>query len=152
MTDYVVVLPWTGPPLSLNDRGNWRSKARQTAQVRSATGWAVKAARVPFLSRCEVLLTYYPRDRRRRDADNLVATLKVCADAMVDAGVCLDDTPDLMVKKMPVIGPVVKGGRLTLTITPLPPLPADVGLCPAGPHCAYQSPHLAHPTTGRTHP
>ena len=35
-----------------------------------------------------------PRDRLRRDQDNLVPTLKPCIDGLVDAGVIPDDTPE----------------------------------------------------------
>lgn len=119
MSTWTVDLPWSRPPLSLNDRQNWRVKARNTADVRQQVAWAVRAAGVPSLPSCGVILTYAPRDARRRDADNLVATLKVACDAMVDAGVVPDDTPDLMRKEMPRIAAPVKGGRLWLTITDL---------------------------------
>lgn len=48
-----------------------------------------------------------------------MATLKVCCDGVVDAGVVRDDTPDLMVKPMPVILPATSGGSLRLVITDL---------------------------------
>lgn len=121
---WVLDLPWTAPPLSMNDRDKWQVKAAKTAKVRAAVSWIVRAE-VPPLDRCDVVLTYHPRDKRRRDEDNLVATLKVACDAIVTAGVVRDDTPDLMVKHMPVIGPVVKGGRITLTITELDPTEGD---------------------------
>ena len=43
------------------------------------------------------------KDHRRRDADNLIATLKPFADGLVDAGLTPDDTPSFMTKHMPVI-------------------------------------------------
>lgn len=114
---WVIVLPWLAPPLSMNDRSHWRAAHRSRRTVRLATALAVRAAGVPPLRRCEVLLEYAPRDRRRRDADNLVATLKVCCDGVVDAGVVRDDTPDLMRKPMPVLLPPAPGGRLRLVVT-----------------------------------
>lgn len=122
---WVLDLPWTAPPLSLNDRGHWRVKAKKTAHARALVTLTTRGNLVPRLAACDVVLTYNPRDKRRRDADNLVALLKVACDAIVDAGVVPDDTPDLMVKHMPVIGPVVKGGRITLTITELDPTEGD---------------------------
>lgn len=119
VTAWEVRLPWTRPPLTMNGRAHWAVRARTVREVRDTTRLLVSAARVPFLGSCGVVLTYDPPDRRRRDADNLTATLKACCDGIVDAGVVRDDTPDLMHKHMPVIGPVTPGGRLTLTITDL---------------------------------
>lgn len=111
-------LPWTAVPISLNGREHWRAKAAKVAAVRASTHLAVAvatfAATMP--ERIDVTLTYYPRDKRRRDADNLVATLKACCDGIVDAGVVADDTPDLMVKHMPVILPPDGDPRLVLVI------------------------------------
>lgn len=86
---------YTTPPLSLNDRKHWRVKAKITAEVR---GYVREAAyyRVPACSAIAVELHYVPRDARRRDRDNLVATLKPCMDALVDAGVVPDDTPEFV--------------------------------------------------------
>lgn len=89
------------PPLTANQRMHWRQKAAITRDVREAT--ALLARRVPFLARCKVSLIWVVTDRRRRDADNLVPTLKAMCDGLVDAGVVEDDTPDLMVKLMPEI-------------------------------------------------
>lgn len=71
--------------------------------VRSDVRLLVRAARVPPVSRVRVQLEYTPRDGRRRDTDNLVATLKAVCDGVVDAGVVPDDTPEFMGKPEPVI-------------------------------------------------
>lgn len=110
-------LPWTKPPLSANQRLHWKPNAAITARVRRATKLLALSAGIPPLGRCEVTLTYNPTDKRRRDADNPVPTLKAACDGLVDALVVADDIPALMRKHMPVIGPVVRGGRLTLTVT-----------------------------------
>ena len=83
----------TKPPLSLNDRSHWRKKAAITKRVRD---WVCQNAwyTVPACSAIAVELHYVPRDARRRDRDNLVATLKPCMDGLVDAGVIPDDTPE----------------------------------------------------------
>ena len=123
--EWVLTLPGSKPSLTLNSRQHWAVKARETRVVRATAALLARKHRIPPLARCEVLLTYYPRDRRRRDADNLVGLLKACCDGLVDARVVPDDTPDLMRKPMPVIGPVTKGGRLTLTVTELDPTLED---------------------------
>ena len=122
VTEWTLRLPYTTPPLTGNDRMHWRRKAAITAGIRETVRdrvhlsqfttqpWPVDAAHV------EVWLHYWPRDKRRRDADNLVPTLKVCCDALVDAGVVPDDTPAEMTKHMPIIHAPDGDPRLELTI------------------------------------
>jgi hypothetical protein len=50
-----------------------------------------------------VTLTWYVTDKRRRDNENPVASLKAWCDGIVDAGVVADDTEEFMVKNMPRI-------------------------------------------------
>lgn len=111
-----LVLPWTKPPMSLNDRMDRWTKARWTKTLRQ-TAWALaKQAKIPPLGRCEVVLLYVPRERRRRDEDNLTATLKPLADGLVDAGVVVDDTPDYMRKDPRIADPDPKQPRLVLIV------------------------------------
>lgn len=111
-----LALPWTKPPLSLNDRMHWRPKSIWTKTLRQ-TAWALaKQAKIPPLGSCSVELLYVPRDRQRRDEDNLTATLKPLADGLVDAGVVVDDTPDLMGKRCRIGGPDPSDPRLLLVI------------------------------------
>lgn len=123
-------LPLT-TPLSMNDREHWRKKARQVAQLRRDVQVLVRQARVPALERIAVELHYAPRDARRRDALNLVATLKVVEDAIVDAGVVPDDTGRWVEPTMPVLDPPTgRGeGRLFVVVRELPPV---VTVLPAG--------------------
>lgn len=87
-------LPYTKPPLSLNDRMHWRKRAQIVKALRSYVG-GMAIYMAPYRPR-HVELHYVPRDKRRRDADNLVATLKPCLDGLVDAGVIEDDTPEFV--------------------------------------------------------
>lgn len=104
------------PPLTANQRLHWRKKAAITRDVREAT--ALLARRIPALTGCDVRLTWYVTDKRRRDADNLVPTLKAMCDGLVDADVAADDTPDLMTKHMPFITYEPAGiARMVLTVT-----------------------------------
>lgn len=121
MSTYVLELPWQTPPLSLNDRSHWAVKAAHTRAVRDTVTTLLRQARVPALtSPVHVELRYTPRDNRRRDRDNLVATFKPCADAIVAHGVIPDDTADHLAAPLPVItakGPGHATGRFWLTIT-----------------------------------
>lgn len=103
MTVHEIRLPWPKPPLSLNDRMHPKQKARAVRAVRSVAAAFVRAAHIPRANRISVTLTYHPRDSRRRDEDNLVATLKPLCDGIVDAGVVDDDDPAHMAKAMPTI-------------------------------------------------
>jgi len=116
------------PPLTANQRLHWREIAERKRILRNGASFRAKAARIPALERCEVLLIWVvARADRRRDADNIVNTLKPMADGLVDAGIVPDDTPDLMVKPMPRIE--LRRGEtphLELIVTRLPALePAD---------------------------
>jgi Holliday junction resolvase RusA-like endonuclease len=98
---YDIDFPWTRPPLTANQRLHHLRRAEITRNTRRATSWL--ARHIPNLGRCEVTLTWTVTDHRRRDSDNLVPTLKAICDGLVDAGITTDDTPDLMVKHMPII-------------------------------------------------
>ena len=116
---YRIDLPWTKPPLSMNDRMHWRLKAKITREIRDTTRILAIAGHVPKDCRhITVCLHYRPRDNRRRDADNLVPVLKALADGLVDYELVPDDTPDLMTKTMPHIHAAERGseGALWLTI------------------------------------
>ena len=113
---WVLNLPLT-KPLSLNSRQHWRVKAAEVATVREAARNLARAAKIPTLERISVELHYAPRDRRRRDSLNLIATLKPAEDGIVDAGVIPDDTPEFSVPTMPVIDPPTgAAGRLYLIV------------------------------------
>lgn len=95
--DGLIYVPVATNPLSLNGRMHWRVKAKHTKQWREFA--AVEAARYPALPACDVTLTWFVRDSRRRDEDNLYLLLKALCDGLVDAGVVPDDTSQYMGKK-----------------------------------------------------
>lgn len=102
-TEYVVWLPYTRPPLSLNQRQHWSAKRRIVREVRDFTALHLQAMRLEPVSHIRVTLHYVPRDKRRRDSDNLVATLKPILDGIVDSGLVADDSPEYVTSVMPVI-------------------------------------------------
>ena len=118
MTDsWTIRLPYTTPPLTLNGRMHWATKARITREVRGYV-WGTSHRDVPECDSIHVTLVYVPRDKRGRDRDNLVATLKPCIDGLVDAGIVPDDTPDFVSWEPPVIAePDPKDPHLRLEIT-----------------------------------
>lgn len=118
-----LTLPLTSP-LSMNDREHWRPKAKRVAALRKSVAQLTRNAGVPPCPRIAVELHYVPRDRRRRDPLNLVATLKPCEDGIVDAGVVPDDTELYVEPTMPRVDPPSGTGRgaLYLLIRQLPAL------------------------------
>jgi crossover junction endodeoxyribonuclease RusA len=118
-----IALPWNRPPLHSNQNLIRQQEARITSEVRLAVG--LLARRIPNLGRCEVTLTWYVNDHRRRDEDNLNPTLKVCCDALVDVGVVADDIPRLMTKHMSRIVFMPKttmAAHMVLTVTTINPI------------------------------
>lgn len=118
-----VPLPWTAPPLSLNHRRNQWAHARLVAEVRRTAFVLAKHHKLggPW-PQVRVTLHYAPRDRRIRDADNPLPTLKACCDGLVDAGVTEGDDPSRMVKDMPVLHPPQGRARMWLVVEVLQPV------------------------------
>lgn len=118
LTDDIVSIetPWARPPLTSNQRLHWRKKADITREIRQWAGILFRA--VEFEGHpVEVELTWFVPDKRRRDEDNLVPTLKALCDGLVDAGVVPDDTPAYMRKNMPrIIHNPSQPARLVLTL------------------------------------
>lgn len=102
MRQWAIELPFT-KPMSLNDRMIWPVKQKITREWREAAQVLTKAAKVPPLGKCSVLLVYEPRDARTRDPLNLVQSLKAVEDGIVKAGVVPDDNPKYVESRMPVI-------------------------------------------------
>lgn len=83
------------PPriLSPNARPHWAAKARAVRQYREAAYLLALAERPPRpMRRARVTATFYFPSRRRRDPDNLLASLKPAFDGLADAGVVTDDS------------------------------------------------------------
>jgi hypothetical protein len=128
MSEWVLELPWATPPEKPN--GGYSNRYAHSATVKEARqvmGLLAKAAKIPRMDRCRVLLTWHVGDLIARDVDNLVWSLKPICDALSsdkkpsDHRVVRDDTPAFMEKPMPAIV-YVKGQRkrLTVTITDIP--------------------------------
>ncbi|PRQ11753.1 hypothetical protein C1Y63_04915 [Corynebacterium sp. 13CS0277] len=108
---YTMPLSWTSPPLSMNHRMHHHQRAGLVREIRHEVATRARALRLPTrVPYAVVQLHYRPADNRRRDTDNLVATLKPICDALTPptrtgAGWPLvdDDVPRLMAKPEPII-------------------------------------------------
>lgn len=88
-----IPLPWSKPPLTGNrTRGNPYARANEVKTAKSEARLTIAAHSVRPVVGADVTLHFRPKDKRRRDADGLFPTLKVCQDALVDEGVLPDDS------------------------------------------------------------
>lgn len=104
--------------LTLNQRLHWRPKADITAALR-LIGQRAGRDTTRYQAAHAVVTVTWP-DRRRRDAHNVMPTVKALIDGLVDAGVLPDDDdrhltgPDLRVAPNPGLKGYV-GIRIELT-------------------------------------
>lgn len=103
MTTWTLTPGWSKPPLNMNDRLHRMAEYTQQQAIRKAGKLLAKSARIPACSHIEVAMIWTVPDRKRRDDENPVATLKPFCDGLVDAGIVPDDTPEYMTKLMPTI-------------------------------------------------
>lgn len=99
----VATIPLASPLLTLNQRLHWSKRAAVTRAIRDETVWRCRQLGIGALEKPTVTLHLVPKDRRRRDVDNLVPTSKAVVDGLVTAGVIGDDTPAYVDHRMPVI-------------------------------------------------
>jgi crossover junction endodeoxyribonuclease RusA len=108
-------LGWPSPILSPNARAHWFKKSSATKAYRMACYYlareAVKLATAE--SPVHMTVTFHPPDKRRRDRDNMIASMKAGMDGLADA-LGIDDSHFIPTYHM---GDPVKGGRVTVQIT-----------------------------------
>ncbi|WP_417834728.1 RusA family crossover junction endodeoxyribonuclease [Thalassospira xiamenensis] len=101
-----IKLPWPPKELNPNARLHHHALARAKAAYKAACGWEMKAQGVKKLSASalHVSLTFYPPDRRHRDLDNMLSSMKAGLDAL-SAAVGVDDSLwSITIKKAPETG------------------------------------------------
>ncbi len=113
------------PPVSssANWRGHWGEKYKDSRVYHKAVFYCCVDARnrgyresFPFV-KARLNLTFVFPEQRQRDIDNLLARFKPGLDAIVDAGLVLDDDAEhLQVGKVDIL---VDPGRAPLTIIEL---------------------------------
>ena len=91
----IVTLPWPDKLLSPNARQHWaalsaaKKKARRDAHYATLEALGGRACEVRALVDGEtplpVTVRFFPPDRRHRDADNMVASMKAAIDGFADA-------------------------------------------------------------------
>lgn len=124
---FTINLPPGLPLLNANQRRHHAVKAKLTAAIRAAAMEAcsedptmraalVAAGTGPVMQRAYILGVLHPPSRRRADPANWYPSFKAAVDGLVDAGVLKDDDHTHVVGPDMRIGPIVKGGRISLHI------------------------------------
>lgn len=113
MTQFIT-LSWPHRHLSPNSRKD----RRQTAGIRKAyrqEAWALAMnAKLDVGRNAHLDILFCPPDYRKRDLDNMLASIKSALDGIADA-TCRDDSGwQLTIRK----GGVIKGGLVKVTILP----------------------------------
>jgi crossover junction endodeoxyribonuclease RusA len=81
----MIILPWPPKELSLNARVHRLKKAAIGKKYREACFWLTKQAQVAIPEgRVHLTLTFIQPDRRSRDLDNLLSSIKYGIDGMAD--------------------------------------------------------------------
>ncbi len=88
--EIVVVLPLPPKQLSPNARVVWQVKARSTKAYREAA-FIRTYQHARRWTEATAEATFYFKDKRRRDRDNLLSSLKAAFDGIAAAGVVEDD-------------------------------------------------------------
>lgn len=84
MNTYEVSFP--SQKLSPNARGHWGKKSGPVASYRNESAWRAKAAKIipPDTGSIAIHMDVYPPNRRR-DKDNIEASMKAALDGLADA-------------------------------------------------------------------
>lgn len=113
-----LVLPWPSRDLHPNSRGHWSKRAKAAKAARQSgfvlareAGW--REMTLPD-GPLHLWIDGYPTDRRRRDADGLLSSLKPWLDGIADS-MGIDDRR--FVPHPRVMSEVRKGGEVRIRIT-----------------------------------
>lgn len=112
-----LTLPFPDKHLNPNSRIHWRRKSRLVKVARHAAWGAMlevfgASPHLPPGARIALGMTFCPPDFRRRDLDNLVASMKAATDGIADA-LGVDDSRFIPSYS---IGEPVKGGAVHVTV------------------------------------
>lgn len=111
-----IILPWPDRRLSPN-YGNrmWQAKIAPKAEAR-ALGNALSRLLEAPQGDLSVSYVFFPPDRRKRDLDNLVASMKSYQDGVFE-GLGIDDS--LVKRRVDEWGQVKKGGEVSMRLEAL---------------------------------
>lgn len=117
-----IIFSYPHKDLSPNSRIHWAPKAKLKKSAKEEAYFATLAAKakVPASEKIAVWIDIYPPDRRKRDVDNVLASLKPHLDGIAEA-LGIDDSR--FVPYPYILGEVVKGGKIRIKLTDMPERP-----------------------------
>lgn len=116
-----LLLPWPARDLHPNARVHFMALAKAKKAARQSAAWATKAEWsglvLPEEGRLHLWIDFYPPDRRHRDDDGLLSSMKAARDGIADA---LGINDSRFVSHPYIKDEVRKGGAVEIRITPEP--------------------------------
>ena len=113
-----IELPWPSRQLSPNSRQHWSAAAKAKKAFRARCRVLAEGQALGLLKNASgavlVALTFFPPDRRARDLDNLLASMKAGLDGLADAMGIDDSRWRLSIQKSET---TVPGGVVLVEIT-----------------------------------
>lgn len=115
MESIIIQLPWPSRSLSPNARAHWRRVAEIKKLAKRDAFYATRSIRREAIEadRLTAKVTFSPPDRRSRDLDNMIASMKAAFDGIAQA-VGVDDSK-WHLRIAPVADPV-KGGKVLVEL------------------------------------
>ena len=113
-----IELSWPDKRLSPNSRCHWSAKAKAVGEAKAQGFWETidkihLKIRGALDGEYQIVYTFHPPDRRKRDQDNCLAMMKASQDGMCSA-LNMDDS---RIKRTVLEwGEVVKGGSVVLRL------------------------------------
>lgn len=115
MKSAVVFLPWPSRTLNPNSRVHWSRLAKAKKKAKQDAYYATLEAGIGKINASALSVRYvvFPPDERRRDQDNIIASLKASADGISQA-VGIDDSKWSI--SIAPRGPVQKHGMIKVEL------------------------------------
>ena len=120
-------LPWPPASLSPNARVHWALKARAVKGYRQDAFVTARAYRAgspdwrALSPPVALLVAFYAPDRRPRDTDNLIASLKAGIDGIVQSGLLVSDDTEALRWEEPIFVLGAKPGKVELRLREVQP-------------------------------
>lgn len=111
-----ITLPWFNPILNPNERSHILKKSKARAKQKSDAHFLALQKRIKHHHDGYALhIVFYPPNRRRRDLDNCLASIKGAIDGIANA--CNMDDKDFRPITID-FGDLVKHGKITIEMVP----------------------------------
>lgn len=117
-----LTLPWPAAALSPNARVHWAVKAKAAREAKQTAFVVARQYRATshdwrgLAPPVALLVTFYAPDRKARDTDNLIASLKAGIDGLVQSGLLTGDDTTALRWGEPLFVLGAAPGKVTLTL------------------------------------